>query len=364
MAKWVTLEELESLRPQWSFLENNAISRNPFFEANYLIPALKHFGHEKTNVLVVQDLNEQPDRRLVGLVPIEETPVYKLPFKTAEVWKHLHCFNSTPLLLDGIATEAWQCLVQKLRDDGFAVLSLDTVSAMPEVDTIFSDLEQALKVYRHQRSTFERPAFAPAATPQQYDQQHVSRKVRENGRRAMRRLAEQGDIQWEASDESSDFKQLADDFLSIECSGWKGKSGTALACQAETATFYKEMIQESAAESKARFLSLKLDGRPIAMISDLQSGETICSYKTCYDEAFARYSPGQQTIVKNIEHLHRDGIKLGDSCALPESSTFRRIWGQQLPFQSLLFSLAPGISRCVIQSLPMLKSAVRSLKRR
>jgi len=125
----------------------------------------------------------------------------------------------------------------------------------------------------------------------------------------MRRLAEQGDIQWEASDESSDFKQLADDFLSIECSGWKGKSGTALACQAETATFYKEMIQESAAESKARFLSLKLDGRPIAMISDLQSGETICSYKTCYDEAFARYSPGQQTIVKNIEHLHRAAVR-------------------------------------------------------
>jgi len=193
-------------------------------------------------------------------------------------------------------------------------------------------------------------------TSQQYLKQHVSKKVQANGRRMYRRLAEKGVVTWEASEPGSDFEQLAEDFLKIESSGWKGQKGTALACHASTAAFFRELVRESATQSKARFLSLKFDGQPIAMLSDFCSGSEVYSFKTAYDERFAYYSPGQQAIVKNIEHLHRDGIKLADSCALPESSTFNRIWGQRLLFQNILYSLRPGMARSVVKTLPLLQS--------
>ena len=120
----------------------------------------------------------------------------------------------------------------------------------------------------------------------------------------LRRLEDQGTVTWETSDETSDYEQLANDFLRIEASGWKGEEGTALASNSSTKAFYKSLIRESAKAGKARFLSLKLDGQPIAMLSDIQSGQFVYSYKTAYDDAFSSYSPGQQVEVKNLEFLH------------------------------------------------------------
>ena len=363
-AAWVNANELRARVEAWDLLAKNSLWQNVAFEANYLLPALEHLATEDIRVLVVENANAESTCNLVGLVPIQNKPIYRLPFKAAEIWKHEQCFDTTPLLHKQFATEAWQLICEQLKTDGFSLLSLDTVSGEQEVDRVFTSAEKKNRIVRFQRDHYERAAFAPADTTDEYVKEHVSKSVRKNTGRLLRRLEDQGTVTWETSDEASDYEQLANDFLRIEASGWKGEEGTALASNPSTKAFYKSLIRESAKAGKARFLSLKLDGQPIAMLSDIQSGQFVYSYKTAYDDAFSSFSPGQQVEVKNLEFLHRDGIELGDSCTASSNSTINRIWGQKLTFQNVIFSLTPGLARTAVRALPMVQSAVHRLRKK
>lgn len=360
-AKWMDPQELRNRKQEWDSLTRNALWRNASFEPNYLLPAIEHLASKSTRVMGVEDLSTK-SQRLVALVPFEEKRVYRLPFKAAEIWKHDQCFDATPLLAQDCAVDAWQSIVKKLVTDGYTILSLDTVLAEPKLDETFRQVEKQLRVVRFQRDSFQRAAFSPDQSVEDYVKKHVSKSLRKNSGRLLRRLQDTGTVSWETSSDSSDFEQLAEDFLRIEASGWKTKEGTALLSNDATSAFYRQLVQESASAGKARFLSLKLNGRPIAMLSDIQSSQCVYSFKTAYDDEFAAFSPGQQVELKNLEFLHRDGIELGDSCTSTNNSTINRIWGQKLSFQNLILSLTPGLARTAVKALPIVQSAVHRLR--
>ena len=361
-ASWIATNELRSRLDAWDFLANNALSRVIPFESNILLPALMHLATESVRILIVEDVAAESHCNLVGLVPIEPKSVYRLPFKAAEIWKHDQCFDATPLLHKQFAVEAWKLICEKIKATGFSLLSLDTVSAEEEFERVFRAVEEQNRIVRFQRDQYQRAAFTPSKTSADYIQKYCSKNVRKSTKRQLRRLEELGKVTWEKSDASSNFEQLAEDFLKLEASGWKGKAGTALASTAATKAFYKEMIRESAKADKAKFLSLKLDGRPIAMLSDIHSEKLSYCYKTAYNEDFSSFSPGLQTEFKNIEYLHRAGIELGDSCTSASTSSVNRIWGQKLAFQNLVLSLSPGLTRTAVKALPVIQSTVHRLR--
>ena len=363
-ASWIEADKLRSRLAAWNFLANNALARSVPFEPNVLLPALAHLATESVRVLIVEDVITESHCNLVGLVPIEAKSVYRLPFKTAEIWKHEQCFDATPLLHKQFAIEAWTLICDKIKAAGFSLLSLDTVSAEAKFERVFRAVEKQKRIVRFQRDQYQRVAFTPSQTAADYVQKNCSKNVRKSTRRQLRRLEDLGKVTWEKSDASSDFEKLAEDFLNLEASGWKGREGTALASTAATKAFYTEMIRESATAGKAKFLSLNLDGRPIAMLSDIRSEEFVYCYKTAYDEQFASFSPGLQAEFKNIEYLHQDGIELVDSCTSTSSSSTNRIWGQKLAFQNLVLSLSPGLARTAVRGLPMIQSAVHRFRNR
>lgn len=361
-ASWIETDELRSRLDAWDSLANNALARIVPFESNVLLPALKHLVTEPVRVLIVEDVAAESHCNLVGLVPIKPKSVYRLPFKAAEIWKHDQCFDATPLLHKQFAVEAWKLICEKIKATGFSLLSLDTVSAEEKFERVFRSVEEQKRIVRFQRDQYQRAAFNPSKTSADYVQENCSKNLRKSIRRQLRRLGDLGKVTWEKSDASSNFEQLAEDFLKLEASGWKGKQGTALASTAATKAFYKEMIQESAKAGKAKFLSLKLDGRIVAMLSDIYSTEFSYCYKTAYNEEFSSFSPGLQTEFKNIEYLHRDGIELADSCTSASTPPVNRIWGQKLAFQNLVLSLSPGLARTAVKALPMTQSIVHRLR--
>ena len=361
-AKWVGLQELRVHKKAWDALAENALWRNASFESNYLLPALEHLATESVRVMVVERFAANNQSCLVAVVPFVEKRVYRLPFKAIEVWKHDQSFDATPLLSKNFAPFAWQSICEKLIADKYVLLSLDTVLAESRLDLVLRNAETKLGIVRFQRDHFQRAAFTPDQTVESYTKKHVSKSLRKNTGRLLRRLEDIGTVSWETSDSSSDYGQLAEDFLRIEASGWKGKEGTALLSKDSTSAFYRRLVHESALAGKARFLTLKLDGRPIAMLSDIQSGNCVYSFKTAYDDEFSAFSPGQQVELKNLEFLHRDGIVLGDSCTSTSNSTINRIWGQKVAFQNLILSLTPGFARTTVKALPLVQSAVHRLR--
>ena len=361
---WVDADDLRTRLESWNFLADHSLSQNVAFESNYLLPAMDHLAKEKVRVLIVEDKNAEQHCNLIGLAPIISKRIYRLPFKAAEIWKHDQCFDATPLLHGQYAAKAWRLMCQQLVADGFSLLSLDTVSAEKGIDSAFAAAEKNNRMVRFQRDQYHRAAFSPSLNVDSYVKEHVSKKMRKNTQRLLRRLEDEGNVTWETSDDTSDYSQLTKDFLRIEASGWKGEEGTALASTQATKAFYESLIQESAKSGKARFLSLMIDGQPIAMLSDIQSGKFVYSFKTAYDNAFAPFSPGQQVEIKNLEFLHRDGIESCDSCTSSSNPTINRIWGQKLAFQSLILSLTPGAARFAVKALPLVQSAVHRLRKK
>ena len=361
--RWVDVDYLRRNMAAWDRLAVSAMMPNISFESNYLLPALSHLACPRVRVLAVE-LNSGEELVLIGLVPVVEKPIYRLPFKSAEIWKHDQCFDTTPLLHKDYATEAWGAICKTVLDSGYVLFSLDTVSAEAPFASVLEAVEQSAGQFRFQRDSFDRAAFTPSVSNEQYVKQFVSKNTRRKMNRLMRGFERLGEVTWEFCSAESDYESLAKQFLRIEGSGWKGKAGTALASNASTKNFFMSLIQQSSRVGKVRFVTLLLDQEPIAMICNIQSGEFVYSYKTAFDEAYAKYSPGIQVELKNLECLHRDGIQRSDSCSAPDNQAMNRIYGQRIYFQSLVLSLRPGLSRITAKSLPALQNAIRKIKRR
>lgn len=136
-ARWISADDLAARQSAWDFLSENALQTNPAFESNYLIPALRHLASDAVQVIIVEDWNASEVQNIVAVVPIETKRMYQLPFKTAEVWRHDQCFNTTPLLFKDCAAKAWSLVCDLLVSDGYSLLSLDTVPGKLSIGRIW-----------------------------------------------------------------------------------------------------------------------------------------------------------------------------------------------------------------------------------
>ncbi len=365
--KWIEKSDhTETFRKQWEKLQNESLYQNATMECSYLTPALTHLADESVRLLVVEKCTGS-ETELVGLIPFETKKLYGLPLRGIEIWKHDHSFDTTPLLHSQFAVQAWEAVCKFLANEKTALLSLDTVSAEPAFESVLQVVQKKLGLQRFQRDAFQRAALFPGQSAEVYMKQHCSKNARKNKRRMDRKLAELGDVEYKLSDKNSDWEYLANEFVRLEESGWKGREGTSLRSNPQTEAFYRDLVRQSAAAGKARFVTLSIDGVPIAMLSDIRagrSGQTVYCYKSAFDESYHKFSPGKLCELENIEFLHNDNtIEIADSCTSPENEIHNNIWGQKLAFQKVVFSLQSGLANSLVKCLPVTQQVVKRLKR-
>ena len=116
------------------------------------------------------------------------------------------------------------------------------------------------------------------------------------------------------------------------------------------AAFAREAINGLAEIDSVRIHSLALDGEPIAsMIVFVSSGEA-WTWKTAYDETYARYSPGK-LLVDRLTEWHLDDLNIlrTDSCAIPDHPVMSRMWTEREPMGTMVIGLDPRHDRDVRQ---------------
>jgi CelD/BcsL family acetyltransferase involved in cellulose biosynthesis len=128
-------------------------------------------------------------------------------------------------------------------------------------------------------------------------------------RRRRRRLAEQGEVTFEASQGGTSSGAVLDELLALEATGWKAARGTAIASRASTQRFYADVTAWAAARGIVRLLVLRLDGRPLAALLGVQDDGVHYLLKGGFDLAYARYSPGQLVLAEAIGHAFADGLR-------------------------------------------------------
>ena len=62
------------------------------------------------------------------------------------------------------------------------------------------------------------------------------------------------------------------------------------------------------------------------LLVNLRSGEGVFSFKTAFDEAFSRFSPGVLLQIENYALLDRPGLAWADSCAAPDHPMIDSLW--------------------------------------
>lgn len=319
---------MESEISAWDDLALEASEPNPFFESWCLLPALRHLPETRD----VQILRFEVNGRLAGILPvIRASRYYRWPVPQLTSWLHANCFCGVPLVAKGQEVPFWRAVLHWADDrPGTAlfmhlrgiVLGGPMHAALQGVVTC--DGRKIVTVHREERAMLASDLCSDA-----YLEASLSGKKRKELRRQASRLAEEGVIDFQRSTDGRDIEAWCEAFLALEARGWKGKAGSALACDRGTAQLFREALMGAAARGRLERLSLLLDGRPIAMLATFLSPPGAFSFKTAFDEAFARYSPGVLLQRENLSILGHPAIAWSDSCASADHPMIDHLWRER-----------------------------------
>jgi Acetyltransferase (GNAT) domain len=135
----------------------------------------------------------------------------------------------------------------------------------------------------------------------------TSRKFRANLRRTRNQLETLGTISFKHKS-TADREEL-ERFFQLEASGWKGRAGTAIACQPETRLFY-ELISTAATRNGYFSLDfLELNGTAISAHFALNRDGRYMLLKAAYDEEYRHYGPGHLIVWELLKHLGPLGLR-------------------------------------------------------
>ena len=136
----------------------------------------------------------------------------------------------------------------------------------------------------------------------------LSRNVRGDVRRSLRRLQDVGEVRFEHTDGLERLDHLLTEAFRVESSGWKGARGTAIASRPETERFYREVSAWAAERGTFRMAVLRLDGRAIAFELGIEEHGVHYALKSGFDPAHRAFSPGKLLIHQILERAFSIGL--------------------------------------------------------
>ena len=326
--RWPDCEGNADFLDRLQSLAAAASEPNPFHEPWTLFPALRaHDADRKARILCFEQ-----DGALCAMLPVQRDPAYYgYPLPHWRNWMHDNSFCGAPLVRPGFEGAFWSALLDWADREAGTALFLH-LTHLDEHGPLYGVLRQiaagqdrpAAIVHRE-----ERAMLASGLTAEAYLEASLSGKKRKELRRQHRRLSEEGELVFDRQIDASGIAHWIEDFLALERAGWKGANGSALACSEANAAMFRETLVGGANEGRLERLSLTLDGKPIAMLVNFLTPPGAFSYKTAFDEDFARFSPGVLLQRENLDLLANDAIEWCDSCASANHPMIDHFWREK-----------------------------------
>lgn len=347
-ARWTPLARLEP--GPWRDLARRADEPNVFLEPAFALAAARHLGGGDVGALTLHEggrLLALLPGRVEGLAAARPVPVFV-------AWTHPFAPLSLPLLDREAAADAMPVLIEALglvpgapRAALFSLLPEAGMAACLIARTAEAAGRPVLRLDAHARAVLL-PGAAPA---------RASKELR----RQRRRLAEAGTLAHETATAPGAVQAALAEFVALEERGWKGRAGTAAACDPAAARFISQAVAALAAEGKACIDRLVLDGRTIAAAITLFSGDRAWFWKIAYDETLARFSPGVQVTLDLGAALAADrGLVLVDSCAIAHHPMIDRLWAGRMAVADWLVPLAGPASFALAAAAERARRAARA----
>jgi CelD/BcsL family acetyltransferase involved in cellulose biosynthesis len=338
---------------EWDALSARASEPNPFFENWYLLPGLRAFDPDGQ----VQIVRFESDGALAGLLPISRpNRYYGRPFPNLANWLHTNCFLGAPLVAGGHERAFWRALLNWADEHAGKALFLH-LDQMPLSGPLYQALVEELTAQKRLCGLVhreDRALLASDASPEDYFAESMSGKKRKELRRQQNRLADLGEVAFQRQTDTNGLDQWLADFLTLEAGGWKGKAGSALAASPATAELFRAGLQGAAERGKLERLTLTLDQKPIAMLASFLTPPGAFSFKTAFDEDYARFSPGVLLQCENLLMLDHPEIAWTDSCAAADHPMIDHIWRERRAIGRISIAIGGATRRALFR--PLLKA--------
>jgi CelD/BcsL family acetyltransferase involved in cellulose biosynthesis len=268
---------LDPLVDEWRDLAERAHA-SPFLYPGWFQAWWPAFGSGK-----FQAVTARRGAMLVGLVPMQlRRGVWGAPTNA-----HTPGFD-----LLAVDEEILQALAEAVFSRGARVVAIGPLDARGAAIQMLGDAARASGYHSVVRPAGRAPYLRLVGGLGPHERS-LSRNLRHDVQRRMRRLCEAGTVSVQVSDGSEDLHQLLEEGLRVEQRGWKGKRGTAIASDPRTKQFYTALAGWAASAGWLRLAFLRLDGRPIAFQLDLEVRPAYYSLKIGYDPEYERFSPGK-----------------------------------------------------------------------
>ena len=309
---------------EWSTLAARASEPNPFLESWYLQPSLAALDPGgQVDLLVVERGGEW-----LGLLPLaRERAYYGRPVPHLRNWVHANAFLGAPLVACGQEATFWQVLLDHADSRPGLTLFLHLTGlplAGPSWEALLAACRPRRKIGLVHRE--DRALLVHGESPEAYLEAALSGKKRKELRRQFARLSELGAVTISRRRDDHGIAEWIARFLALEQAGWKGAAGSALACAPATAGLFNSALTEAARVGKLERLTLCLDGAPIAMLATFLALPGAFSFKTAFDERYARFSPGVLLQRENLALLTDPALAWCDSCAAEDHPMIDHLW--------------------------------------
>jgi len=118
---------------------------------------------------------------------------------------------------------------------------------------------------------------------------------------------------------------------------------------------FRTSLHGAAARGRAERISVSLDRQSIAMQVNYLASPGSFSFKTAFDEVYARFSPGVQLQRKNLALLDRNDISWSDSCAASDHPMIDRIWRQRRSIVRVSIGIGGTFRKSIGKQIPRTK---------
>jgi CelD/BcsL family acetyltransferase involved in cellulose biosynthesis len=333
--KTVPLREIPATWDRaWQKLAHGAAEPNPFAEMWFMRPAIERMGTSPQDRMIAVWQGSD----LLGMLPVTTTRRYgRMPIHHVENWLHYHCFYGAPLIQKGQETAFWSAALAQLDGAPWAPNFFHMVGLDPSGAALGSlgATRRSDIVHRSERAMLKSPL-----DPDAYFTTHVRQKKRKELRRLRSRLDELGAVQFQTLPADGPIEKWIADFLALEASGWKGRSGSALNDSDHTRAFFTEALTGAHKVGKLEMLKLTLDGKPLAMLVNFVTPPGCFAFKIAFDEDYARFSPGVLIKIENLKILNRRDIEWTDSCAVEDHPMINSLWAERREIVRVTLPLA------------------------
>jgi hypothetical protein len=341
------------LQDELDFLSNRAMEANVFFTSRFLAPAMPRLEDREIRLAVIRDESEARSR-LRLLMPFSvERPGFAIGAPIIRAWSNHFGPLGTPLVDAENAGEVMDHFLEAL---GREEMRLPSVLVLPDIRLSgpFAQMARAIAMSRNLPVDVTGEQARPMLESLLDGETYLKASIKSSHMREMRRqwghLEKLGRVSYEVARQPQDIRLRMEEFLLLEASGWKGKKRTAMLSDRLRAAFAREAVNNLAEIDAARIHTIDLDGKAIAsMIVLLMNGDAY-TWKTAFNEDFARYSPGKILTAQITDwHLDDANIIRTDSCAVPDHPIMSRLWREREAMGTLLIGLKPNSDREVRQ---------------